>query len=74
MAIDYALNSEVCEVETARVKVLTEGYARGLTLNVDEYDKDYLNPIYAENTVNKVIVAKDVNARAFIEKFLSVFR
>ena len=45
-----------------------------MTLNVDEYDKDYLNPIYAENTVNKVIVAKDVNARAFIEKFLSVFR
>ena len=74
LAIDYALNGEVCEVETARVKVLTEGYARGLTLNVDAYDKDYLNPIYAENTVNKVIVAKDINSRAFIEKFLSAFR
>lgn len=74
LAIEYALNGNVCEVERARIKVLTEGYARGLTLNVDAYDKDYLNPIYAGNTVNKVIVAKDVNAGAFIEKFLNVFR
>lgn len=74
LAIDYALSSEVCEVEKARVKVMTEGYARGLTLNVDAYDKDYLNPIYAENTVNKVVVAKDVKAKEFIEKFLRKFR
>ena len=54
--------------------MLTDGYARVLTLNVDAYDKDYLNPIYAEKAVNRVVVAKDIDEKAFIEKFLSIFR
>ena len=35
LAIYYAVHPEVCEVEAQRIAVLTDGYARGLTLNVD---------------------------------------
>ncbi len=74
LAVEYAVNTAVCEVESARVKVIADGFARGLTLNVDGYNKDYLNCVYGENEINKVTVAKDVCEREFIEKFLDVFR
>lgn len=74
LAIEYAANPEVCDTERARVKVIRDGFARGLTLNVDGYNKDYMNPVYAENKVNEVVVAKDIDAKAFTEKFLEVFR
>ena len=74
LAIEYAVNPEVCDTESARVKVIRDGFARGLTLNVDGYNKDYMNPVYADNRVNEVVVAKDIDAKAFTEKFLEVFR
>ena len=74
LAVEYAVNTDVCDTERARVKVITDGFARGLTLNVDGYNKDYMNPVYAENRVNEVVVAKDIDAKAFTEKFLEVFR
>lgn len=74
LAIEYAVKPDVCDTERARVKVICEGYARGLTLNVDGYNKDYMNPVYAENKINEVTVARDIDAAAFTEKFLEVFR
>ncbi len=74
LAIEYAVNTEICRAERARVAVLTEGYARGLTLNVDAYNKDYLNSIYSENKINTVTVAKDIDAEDFIDKFLNEFK
>ncbi len=74
LAIEYAVNTAVCEAEGARVKVITEGFARGLTLNVDGYNKEYLNSVYADKKINTVTVAKDVGARGFIDMFLEVFK
>ncbi len=74
LAVEYAIEPSMCAVESARVKVITEGFARGLTLNVDGYNKDYLNCVYGENEINKVTVAKDVCEREFIDKFLEIFR
>ncbi len=74
LAVEYAVNTDVCETESARVKVITDGYARGLTLNVDGYNKDYMNSVYAGGRINEVTVAKDIDARAFIDKFLEVFK
>ncbi len=74
LAIEYAVNTAICATERVRVKVMTEGFARGLTLNVDGYNKDYLNPIYDGNEINEVTVANDVDARGFIGKFLEVYK
>ena len=73
LAIEYAVNTDVCDTERARVKVICDGYARGLTLNVDGYNKDYMNPIYAQGEINEVVVARDIDAAAFTERFLEVF-
>ncbi len=74
LAIEYAVDPAVCDAERARVKVISDGFARGLTLNVDGYNKDYMNPVYSDNTINEVVVARDVDSAAFTEKFLEVFR
>ncbi len=73
LAVEYAVNPDVCQTERVRVKVICEGYARGLTLNVDGYNKDYMNAVYTDNKVNEVTVAKDIDAQTFTEKFLEVF-
>ncbi len=74
LAVEYAVNTDVCVTERARVKVICEGFARGLTLNVDGYNKDYMNPVYATNKINEVTVARDIDAEAFTEKFLEAFK
>ncbi len=74
LAVEFAVNTAACTTERARVKVITDGFARGLTLNVDGYNKDHLNCVYGGNEINEVTVAKDVDARGFIDKFLEVFR
>ena len=62
-------------VEKQRIAVLTEGYARGLTLNVDAYNKAYMNPACADvSDTDRVVVAKDIYARAFIDTFIDIFR
>ena len=75
LAVYYAVHPEVCEVEEQRVKVLTEGYARGLTLNIDAYNKSYMNPACkALDKGNCKTVAKSIDARAFINIFAEVFK
>ena len=74
LAIEYAVNTAVCDTERTRVKVICEGFARGLTLNVDGYNKDYMNPVYSDNKINEVTVARDIDAAAFTGKFLDAFK
>ena len=74
LAVYYAVHPEVCEVEAQRIAVLTEGYARGLTLNIDAYNKAYMNPACADiDDTHRVTVAKGIDARAFIDKFIDCF-
>ena len=73
LAIEYALDERVCDVEVARVKVITAGEARGMTLNVDSYNKDYMNDFYSGKKINSVTVARDIDARNFIESFINKF-
>ena len=75
LAVYYAVHPEVCGVEKQRIKVLTDGYARGLTLNVDAYNKAYMNPACADvSDTHRVVVAKDIDARTFINIFINIFR
>ena len=74
LAVYYAVHPEVCEVEAQRIAVLTDGYARGLTLNIDAYNKSYMNP--ACDAIDKsrtALVAKKINAREFIDRFIKIF-
>ncbi len=74
LAVYYAVHPEVCEVEKQRIAVLTEGYARGLTLNIDAYNKAYMNPA-CERLVDSrcAKVARTVEARGFIDIFMGCF-
>ena len=73
LAIYYAVHPEVCVTENQRIKVLTDGYARGLTLNVDAYNKAYMNPA-CDGYEKLHMVAKDIDARNFIDIFISAFQ
>ena len=75
LAIYYAVCPEICDVEKQRIAVLTEGYARGLTLNVDAYNKAYMNSACKAIKENhRTTVAKDVDTRTFIDMFMNCFR
>lgn len=73
LAVYYATQPDICEVESQRVKVITDGYARGLTLNIDAYNKGYMNPV-CDGYDMRHNVAKDVKAREFIDIFTSTFK
>ena len=75
LAVYYAVHPEVCEVEKQRIAVLTDGHARGLTLNIDAYNKAYMNPACGDiGDTDGVVVAKNIDARAFINTFINIFR
>lgn len=44
LVIYYLADSSICKMNSASVVVMTEGYARGMTLNVDAYGKKPFNP------------------------------
>lgn len=74
LAIYFAINNDVCVMEKARIEVITDGFARGITLNVDEYSKEYLNPYYLGYAKKReVSVAKQVKKKEFIDLFTRVF-
>ena len=74
LAVYYAMDSGICEMENIRVEVITDGVAKGITLNLEEYNKEYLNP-YCKDFANKrkVKVAKRVKKQRFIKLFMQVF-
>ena len=46
LAVYYALDASICTTQPIHVAVLTDGFAKGLTLNVDSYSKVSLNRQY----------------------------
>ncbi len=75
LAIEYAIRPEVLWTEKAEIAVVTEGFARGLTLNLSEYNKAYMNPAFSSGYKPRAVtVAKSIDAQGFIEKFVGVFR
>lgn len=70
----YADDPGICDMRSASVVVLTDGYARGMTLNVDAYGKKRFNPeAYTDfdgtqKTLVAAAVKRDVfNARIFAD-------
>lgn len=66
LVIYYLYDPTICTMQRIRTAVITEGLAKGLTLNIDSYGKTYLNSIYQTRTPElPVLVASDVD----IDKF-----
>ncbi len=75
LAIYYAYDKSICNCETASVTVLTDGFARGLTLNVNAYGKSHMNTAYKGFDYSKThTLAKSVDREKMIEAFMKWFR
>ena len=74
LAIYYAANKSVCECESHPVAVITEGYARGFTLNVEAYKRSSYNPAYADFDFSKThTLAKTVDRELILSEFIKCF-
>ena len=74
LAIFYAKNSGVCECESAPVAVITDGYARGFTLNVKAYTKSAFNMAYWDFDFSRThTLAKTVERELVISEFMKCF-
>ena len=67
LVIYYLADSGICKMNSASVVVMTEGYARGMTLNVDAYGKRAFNTeAYADIDENhRCLVAAAVDRDRF---------
>ena len=74
LVIRYAVEPSVCECVTAPVKVITEGYARGISLNLSAYTKAYMNPYLSGVDATDHTLAKTVDRDAVISKFVFHFK
>ena len=73
LALYYALHPDICDTSEARIAVVTDGPARGLTLNIKEYSKSWMNPCYEGYYPPAQRVAISVDARRMMGRFLSLF-
>ena len=74
LAVYYAENNGVCECENAPVAVITDGYARGLTLNVTAYKRSDFNASYSDFDFNRThTLAKTVNRDLIVSEFMKCF-
>ena len=71
LAVHYAVNPSICEMKDVPIVVITDGWARGLTLNVYEYKKARLNSLYDGFDYSKTSkVAFSVNREEMIDMFM----
>ena len=69
----YAVNPSICEMKDVPIVVITDGWARGLTLNVYEYKKARLNSLYDGFDYSKTSkVAFSVNREEMIDMFMKM--
>ena len=75
LAIIFALDKTVCKCESAPVTVITEGAARGMTLNVSAYKRTNLNEeFYKSFDFERThTLAKTVDKDAVIQRFMKCF-
>ncbi len=74
LAVYFPVYRNICIMEKAKVEVITEGVMRGITFNIDAYNKAYMNPYCREcDNKNRIYVAKDVKKKEFTDLFISAF-
>ena len=75
LVIYYADDKSLCETEEAPIAVLTDGFAKGITLNINAYSKKRLNPVaYADfDKSHTARVAKTADRERFNERIFIDF-
>lgn len=74
LVIAYVCDRAICSTELHPVAVVTDGIARGITLNLDEYTKAYMNPAcQALDQNRRARVARSVKSEIVIEAFMRCF-
>ncbi len=72
LAVYSVIDKSFVTSEKAPVFVITDGAMKGFTFNANAYSKSSLNPYYKTNSVNEVTVAKEVDSKAFIDKYFDI--
>ena len=66
LAIYYVYDSSICVMHPIRTAVVCDGFAKGITLNVDAYSKASLNSAYSGyDFTHSVLAAADVDLNLF---------
>ena len=74
LAIYYSKDPSVCECNSSAVAVITDGYARGITLNLSEYTKAYMNPDFCGyDFTRKQTLAYGVDSEKITKRFMKCF-
>ena len=74
LVIYYAKNRAVCNIEKTTVATVTEGFARGMTLNVNAYTKAHMNSAYdGFDLTNTHLTANAVDRELMICEFMKCF-
>lgn len=72
LAVYYALDASICAMQDIHVAVLTEGFAKGITLNVGSYSKASLNSCYENfDFSHTVTTASEVDLAKFHQFLLN---
>ncbi|MBQ3015976.1 MAG: nucleoside hydrolase [Clostridia bacterium] len=75
LAIFYVKDHGICECEISPVAVITDGFARGLTLNVSAYSKAAYNNAYSTfDFAKNHTLAKEVDRERMISEFMKCFK
>ena len=75
LVIYYLADASLCRMNSAPIVVMTEGFARGMTLNVDAYSKKAFSPdIYKDFDENhRALVASAVDRDTFNSRIFDDF-
>ncbi|MBE6608720.1 MAG: hypothetical protein E7633_09225 [Ruminococcaceae bacterium] len=75
LVVYYIADPSFCTMKKASVAVLTDGFAKGMTLNVDSYAKKWLNEesYVGFDTSRKVLFAADADKAEFDARILKDF-
>ena len=74
LALLYALDTSLCRMKEGCVQVVTEGCARGLTLNVQSYGKSFMNPYYKNRRIPTQLLATEADSERAFGKFRELFK
>ncbi|MBQ8526714.1 MAG: nucleoside hydrolase [Clostridia bacterium] len=74
LVVHYLANPALCSMQQVTVAVLSEGFARGMSLNVDAYGKMRMNQdAYKGFPMKKCRVAKTVKLQEFLQQIHTDF-
>lgn len=66
LVVYYLYDPSICTMQEIHTAVVCDGYAKGLTLNIDAYSKAWLNDAYKEQDLfHSVLAAADIDLPKF---------